>query len=348
MAMVETVRPVRDVGFRPFPALATLIGIVLLLMPWYGPESVNWGDDSAGLALISFLSGALFFLLGGLSWVSGSRIERPYRNAISYVFMALLALFLMAPFLWMLLVSLHPSRSPIPTFENLVPAELAWENYRLVIFNEFAPVGRFFLNTSFVVVSVVVLQLLVTSLAAYAFARLRFKGREVVFTVFLLSMMFAGPVTQIPVYLLVRSAGLLDTFAALIVPSIGSAFSVFLLRQFFMQIPKELDEAARIDGAGDLAIYWRVIMPLSKTALATAGVFTFIAVWRDFFWPLIAMSSLHKFTLEVGLSFFKNSYGDTNWPLSMAAAMVVMIPLLIVFLFAQRYFVRGITLGSIK
>jgi multiple sugar transport system permease protein len=348
MAMVNTVRPERKVGFRPLPALSTIGGLILLLLPWFGPDAVNWGDDSAGVALMSFLVGALAFLLGGFFWVSDSKVEKPYRNAVSYFFMSLLAIFLMAPFVWMLLVSLHPSRSPIPTFENLIPAELAFENYQLVIFNEFAPVGRFFLNTSFVVIMVVGLQLLVTSLAAYAFARLQFKFREVIFTVFLLSMMFAGPVTQIPVYLMVRSAGLLDTFTALIVPSIGSAFSVFLLRQFFMQIPKELDEAARIDGAGDLAIYWKVIMPLSKTALATAGVFTFILVWRDFFWPLIAMSSLHKFTLEVGLSFFKNSYGDTNWPLSMAAAMVVMIPLLIVFLFAQRYFVRGITLGSIK
>jgi multiple sugar transport system permease protein len=169
-----------------------------------------------------------------------------------------------------------------------------------------------------------------------------------VFVAFLLSMMFAGPVTQIPVYLMVRSFGWLDTYWALIVPGVSSAFSIFLLRQFFMQIPMELDEAARLDGAGEFRIYSRLVLPMSKAALATAGVFTFIGVWTDFFWPLLATDSLHMRTLEVGLSVFKNSYGGTNWPLQMTAAVVVMVPILVVFLLLQRHFVKGITMGSIK
>jgi multiple sugar transport system permease protein len=262
--------------------------------------------------------------------------------------MLALAAFLMAPFVWMVLVSLHENRDKIPELHNIVPDRAHWENYGIVLLKSEIPVGRFFVNSLVVSVAVVLGQLFVCSLAAYGFARLRFKGRDPLFVVFLLSMMFAGPVTQIPVYLMVRSFGWLDTYMALIVPGVSSAFSIFLLRQFFMQIPQELDEAARLDGAGEFRIYSRLVMPMSKAALATAGVFTFIGVWTDFFWPLLATDSLHMRTLEVGLSVFKNSYGETNWPLQMTAAVVVMVPILVVFLLLQRHFVKGITMGSIK
>lgn len=276
------------------------------------------------------------------------RTKAVLKGVVTWALLLGLAAFMMAPFVWMILVSLHPSRAPIPTLENLVPETIAWSNYGLVLFNEELPVFRFVLNSVLVTGAVVLGQLLVCSLAAYGFARLEFRGRDTVFNLFLLSMMFAGVVTQIPVYLLVRSLGWLDTYAALIVPGLSSAFNIFLLRQFFMQIPKELDEAARLDGAGDLKIYARVIMPLSQAALATAGAFSFVAVWTDFFWPLLATNSVRMRTLEVGLSVFKNSYGATNWPLQMTAAVITMVPMAIVFLFAQRYFVRGITMGSIK
>jgi multiple sugar transport system permease protein len=267
---------------------------------------------------------------------------------MSYALMLALAAFLMAPFVWMVLVSLQPNRSPIPELGDLWPKQAHWENYGTVLLQSEVPVARFFVNSIVVAVAVVLGQLLVCSLAAYGFARLRFRGRDAVFVVFLLSMMFAGPVTQIPVYLMVRSFGWLDTYAALIVPGVSSAFSIFLLRQFFAQIPSELDEAARIDGAGEFKIYWRLILPMSKAALATAGVFTFISVWTDFFWPLLATDSLHMRTLEVGLSIFKNSYGGMNWPLQMTAAVVVMLPILVVFLALQKHFVKGVTMGSIK
>ncbi|MCH7905428.1 MAG: carbohydrate ABC transporter permease [Armatimonadetes bacterium] len=270
------------------------------------------------------------------------------KTALSYTLMIALAVFLMAPFVWMVLVSLHESRTAIPTLDNLIPAKFHWENYTTVLIRSEIPVGRFFFNSMFVSTCVVLGQLLVCSLAAYAFARLRFKGRDAIFIAFLLSMMFAGPVTQIPVYLMLRNFGWLDTYLALIVPGVSSAFAIFLLRQFFIQIPIELDEAARLDGAGEFKIYWRLIMPMSKAALATAGVFTFIGVWTDFFWPLLATDSLHMRTLEVGLSIFKNSYGATNWPLQMTAAVIVMLPILVVFVVLQRYFVKGITMGSIK
>lgn len=273
---------------------------------------------------------------------------KAFKTLASYLLMLALAAFLMAPFVWMVLVSLHPRKSEIPSIEHLIPHQPQWSNYDFVLRHETLPVARFFVNSAVTAVSVVVLQLLITSLAAYGFARLRFRGRGWVFGLFLGSMMFAGPVTQIPVYLLLRDLQWLDTFMALIVPGVSSAFSVYLLRQFFLQIPLELEEAARIDGAGDLRIYWKIALPLSKAALATAGAFTFIGVWTDFFNPLIFTNTTEMRTLEVGLSIFKNSYGGTNWPLQMTAAVIVMLPLLMVFLFTQRYFVKGITLGSIK
>lgn len=270
------------------------------------------------------------------------------KSVLTYLVLIALAVFLVAPFVWMVLVSLHPNKAPIPPLHQIVPDTPSWSNYGFVLNHPTLPVGRFFLNSLMVTVSLVVSQLLITSLAAYAFARLDFRGKEVIFALFLGSMMFAGPVTQIPVFLMLKSLGWLDTYAALIVPGVSSAFSVFLLRQFFLQIPKELDEAARMDGASDLRIYWRVVMPLSKAALATCAAFSFFGAWTDFFNPLIFTNSTEMRTLEVGLSIFKNSYGGTNWPLQMAAAVIVMVPLLLVFLFTQRFFTRGITLGSIK
>lgn len=270
------------------------------------------------------------------------------KKAGSYWLLTLLAFILFAPFIWMILVALHPPKTPIPPLAEIIPHEPAWSNFKQVLFSPTLPISRFFFNTIFVTSTVVALQLLITSMAGYGLSRLRWKGREVAFWLFLGSMMFAGPVTQIPVYLLLKSLGWLDTYYALIVPGISSAFSVFLLRQFFLQLPFELDEAARIDGAGDWTIYSRVILPLGKPALATAGAFTFFAVWTDFFNPLISTNSTQMRTLEVGLSIFKNSYGGENWPLQMTAALIVMAPLVIVFLFVQRFFVRGIMLGSIK
>ncbi|MBL8066973.1 MAG: carbohydrate ABC transporter permease [Armatimonadetes bacterium] len=270
------------------------------------------------------------------------------RRALAYAALIALAAFLVAPFAWMVLVSLHPTRAPIPDYGELIPAHAQWQNYWLVLTNSEVPVARFALNSVFVAVCVVSGQLVVCSLAAYGLARIRFPGADAVFFLFVASMMFAGVVTQIPVYLLMRDLHWLDTYAALVVPGLSSAFNVFLLRQFMVGIPRELDEASQIDGAGHLRIYAQVVMPLCKPALATAAAFTFFAVWTDFFWPLLATNSMRMRTLEVGLSIFKNSYGATNWPLQMAAAVVTLMPMVVVFVLAQRWFVRGIQMSGIK
>lgn len=324
-------------------------GIASLVGAW-----IAWGWQSGDMPAASkspiVVAIALIFAVLGLFQIGVGSM----RKAGSYVVLLAIATFLITPFIWMLVISLHPPKTPIPPLAEMLPRDpqgglsFAWSNYSFVLFHPNLPVARFFINTIFVTISVVLGQLFVASLAAYGFARLRFRGREWVFALFLGSMMFAGPVTQIPVYLLLRDLHWLDTYWALIIPGVSSAFSIFLLRQFFLQIPKELDEAARMDGAGDFLIYWRVVLPLSRAALATCAAFTFIGVWTDFFGPLIYTNTTEMRTLEVGLSIFKNSYGGTNWPLQMTAAVIVMLPLLIVFLFTQRYFVKGITLGSIK
>ena len=266
----------------------------------------------------------------------------------SAIMLWILAIFLMAPFVWMLFISLHERHEPIPKIQDTIPTQWHFDNYSWVLFNPTLPVSRFFWNSVFVTTSVVILQLLFTSMAAYAFARLSFRGSKTLFAIFLGSMMFAGSVMQIPVYLMIKGLGWLDTYWALIVPGISSSFSVFLLRQFMLSIPKELDEAAKLDGASDFQVYSRVILPLSKASLATAGAFTFFAVCTDFFGPLIYTSSTEMRTLEVGLSVFKNSYGESQWPLQMTAVVIVMVPLIVVFLFSQRFFIKGVLMGANK
>jgi len=273
---------------------------------------------------------------------------RATKQALTYLGLAALAAFLLFPFVWMLLVSLQPSKAPLPELGQIFENAKHWENYAIVLFRTPVPVGRFFFNSVLVAVVVVIGQVLVSAMAGFGLARYRFAGRDTVFGLFIGSMMFAGAVTQIPVFLMLRSWGWLDTYAALIVPALSSSFNVFLLRQFFLAIPKEIEEAAYLDGAKDWTIFSRLFLPMSKPALATVASFTFIATWTDFFWPLMATQSQSMRTLEVGLSIFQAGYQGNNWPLQMAAAVITLLPVLVVFLLLQKSFVRGVTLGALK
>ncbi len=272
------------------------------------------------------------------------------RKAILYALLILLALTTITPFVWMLLTSLHPPLSPIPTAGRLIPAQWAWGNYARVLFFPELPVARFALNSIVVTAAVVLLQLIICSLAAYAFARMTFRGRDALFALFLLTMMIPATVMIVPLFLTTHKMGLLNTYAGLILPYpyLSTAFGTFLLRQYFVSLPRSLDEAARLDGASDLQVYWHIVLPSSKPALATLGAFGFIWTWTDFYWPMLATSSTEMRTLEVGLSIFKDAYGGTNWPLQMTAAVIVMVPALLVFLALQRHFVKGVVLSGIK
>ena len=273
------------------------------------------------------------------------------RSLCLYGVLALLAVATIAPLVWMVFTSLHPPLSPIPTPDRLFrPERWAFSNYAYVLSFPELPVVRFIVNSIVVTASVVLVQLVICSLAAYGFARMTFRGRDTLFVIFLLTMMIPATVIVVPLFLTVHKMGMLNTYAGLILPYpyLSTAFGTFLLRQFFMTIPQSLDEAARLDGASDLRIWWHIVMPSAKPALATLAAFGFIWAWTDFYWPMLATSTVDMRTLEVGLSIFKDAYGTTNWPLQMTAAVIVMAPALGFFLLLQRYFVKGVVLTGIK
>jgi multiple sugar transport system permease protein len=259
----------------------------------------------------------------------------------SYVVLTLLAVACLVPFVWMVLTAFKPDNEVFN--RSWIPSRLAWENFSRAF--TFFPFARFLINTIVVAVSSTGVHLVTSCLAAYAFARLRFRGREVLFLLYLGTLMVPQQVTIVPLFLMMRDIGWVDTFWALILPSAFHALGVFLLRQFFMTIPRELEESAFIDGASRLRILWQIILPLSKPALATLGLFTFIREWNSFLWPLIVTTSPDMRTLSVGLSLFTGQYG-TEWNLLMAAATVTLLPTLLIFACAQRYFVEGIALSG--
>lgn len=228
-----------------------------------------------------------------------------------------------------------------------IPSAPRWENYLAVW--KVIPFARFVANTAIVTGLCILGQVVTASAVAFAFARLRFRGKKVLFALLLSTMMLPGQVTMIPLFMLFNALGWVDTLKPLIVPSWfgGSAFYIFLLRQFFTSIPLALDEAAKIDGCTPFGIYWRVILPLSKPALATVALFSFVEHWNDFLRPLIYVHSLEKQTLAVGLRSFQGQHG-TDFHLLMSASVMALIPLLVVFFIAQRHFVRGIALTGMK
>ncbi len=247
------------------------------------------------------------------------------------------------PFIWLLSTSLKIRGTEFTFPPVWIPRPAVWANYYNAFFNSGLPFPRFLLNTSVITVASMIGTLFSASLAGFGFARMRFPGRDKLFLLVLATLMLPEIVTQIPSYLLFRVFGWIDTFLPLIVPTFlgGGAFYIFLFRQFFMSIPYELDEAARIDGASTRQIYLRVILPLSKPVLSTVAVFTFLNSWNSFLGPLIYLNSLENMTLAVGLRAFQGLRG-TEWNLMMAAAALMMVPVLIVFFLAQRYFVEGI------
>jgi multiple sugar transport system permease protein len=268
-----------------------------------------------------------------------ARRHLPLFAPASYTLLTVLAVACLIPFVWMVLTALKPDTEVF----NLawLPSRPAWENFPRAF--TYFPFARFLSNTVVVAVGATGLHLVTSILAAYAFARLRFRGRDALFLLYLGTLMIPQQVTIVPLFLMMRDIGWVDTFWALILPSAFHALGVFLLRQFFLSIPRELEESALIDGAGRLRILLQIILPLSKPALATLAVFTFIREWNAFLWPLIVTTSPEMRTLPVGLSLFNGQYG-TEWHLLMAAATVTLLPTLLIFALAQRYFVQGIAL----
>lgn len=267
------------------------------------------------------------------------------RRVLFYLLLIIIAVVMLVPFLWMVSTSLKEQYDAVKIPPVWVPIPPRWQNY-IDLFTQ-QPMLQFMLNTIKIVFFVVLGQLFFSSLAAYSFARIKFQGRTVMFFFYIATLMVPGQVTMIPTYLMFAKVGFTDTHWALILPAFFSAFGVFLLRQFFMSLPKELEEAAEIDGCNPFTTYWRIMLPLIVPAMLTLGVFTLMNTWNDYMGPLIYLSTPEKYTMTLGIAYFKGIY-TTQWNLVMAGSVLSVIPILIAYLCAQKYFVEGIAFSGVK
>jgi multiple sugar transport system permease protein len=255
-----------------------------------------------------------------------------------------LALVMLAPLLWMLVISLS-SLAESQRYPPSLPTTLHWGNFAAAW--DGSPFARWMVNSAVVSVTCVVSNLVFCSLAGYAFARLRFPGNQLVFLAILATLMVPFQVVMIPSLLIVKHLGLVDTLPALILPNLVTPFGIYLLRQFFQTLPIELEEAARIDGAGRLRTLRSILLPLMGPPLTTVAVLTFLQVWNDFLWPLVVTSSPSTMTVQLGLATFQSQH-FTNWPLLMAASVMSQLPVMLLFLAGQRFFVSSIANTGIK
>jgi multiple sugar transport system permease protein len=276
--------------------------------------------------------------------VTAPRRRRSRRPSGWHLVLFPLALVMATPLLWMLLTSLS-TLEETRRFPPGLPSSLHFENFTDAWHQE--PLGHWLLNSAIVSITCVVSNLVLCSLAGYAFARIRFIGRGVLFVLLLATLMVPFQVVMIPSLLIVKHLGLVDTLPALIAPNLATAFGIYLLRQFFVSLPVELEEAAVLDGAGRLRILFGILLPLMGPPLSTLGVLTFLWTWNDFLWPLVVTSSPEVMTVQIGLASFQGSH-FTNWPVLMAGTLISQLPVLLLFLLGQRYFVSSIATSGIK
>jgi len=268
------------------------------------------------------------------------------RSALMYLLLGGIAIAMLLPLLWMVSTAFKSPTEDIfqfppqfipssPTFENFVAA---WES---------APFGRYFFNSLVIAIATVVLNLVLCSLAAYPLARLTFKGREIIFSLVVATILIPFQIVMIPLYIFAVRLGLLNTYLGAIFPSIASAFGIFLMRQAFQTVPKELEEAARIDGCSELGIWWHIMMPSVRPALVTLALFVFIGSWGDFLWPLLVLDRPEYYTLPLGVNRLAGSF-SFNWRLISAGSVISIVPVILVFIAAQRYIVPSETGSGVK
>jgi multiple sugar transport system permease protein len=255
-------------------------------------------------------------------------------------------LLFLGPFAWLVLTSLKTPSEIFAVPTVWIPEKLQWSNY--VDATQMIPFVRYTLNTLYICFFSIVGQLIASPLVAYALARMKFKGRNFIFFLMMGTMILPFQVTMIPLYVLFNKMEMINTYWPLILPNFfGSAFYIFMLRQFFLSIPFELTESAKIDGASEFRIYWQIILPLSKPALYTVALFTFLGTWGDFLGPLIYLNDPEKWTLSIGLRSFIGEY-DVEWGMLMAASTLFTVPIIVLYFFVQRQFIQGITLTGFK
>jgi multiple sugar transport system permease protein len=265
-------------------------------------------------------------------------------DIVSHVLLVIIALLVLFPFFWMLDTALKPNNQVFEFPPSFIPSSIQWGNF--VEAWTYLPFGHFIFNTLVVAVGGTLLVVLTSSLAAYAFARLQFPGRDAVFVLYLGTLMVPQAVLVVPQFFLIKDLQWINTYQALILPGAFTAFGTFLLRQFFKGIPIELEEAAKLDGCSRLRILFQVILPLSTAALAVLGLFTFIGFWNNFLWPLIVVNTPDRATIPLGLQMFQGQHG-TVWNQMMAGATIAIIPGLILLIFVQKYLVQGISLTGL-
>jgi len=279
-------------------------------------------------------------------YLQPSHWRRNIWNLIIYLMLIVGSLMFILPLFWALSSSFKSDYQVMQYPPQWIPSPLRWQNYPEAL--TYVPFGRFALNTLFIAALAILGNLLSCTIIAYGFARLRAPGKNFFFILMLSTMMLVEPVRIIPLYIEFNKLGWIDSYLPLIVPAFfGSPFYIFLLRQFFMNIPLELEEAALIDGANRLQILWKVIVPLSKPALAAVAIFNFQGVWNDFLYPLVFLHKQSNYTIALGLNFFRSTY-TVHWGYLMAASIVALLPMVIIFFIAQRYFIQGITFTGIK
>lgn len=265
----------------------------------------------------------------------------PWTTGLLYGVLVLYAVITILPFAWALSASFKPLAEIAAGGANLIPHTFTWDNYRTIFVQE--PLfGRWLLNSMIAAIAITLFNLLFNSMAGYALARIAFPGNQIWFWVILAALMIPGQVTLLPKFLILKSLGWLNTYTGLIVPATVNATFIFMMRQFFINFPKELEEAAALDGLGRFETFFRVVLPLAKPALAAQTIFVFMGAWNEFLVPLVIMADPEMFTLPVGLNAFKGQY-ISYWNYIMAASMIFTLPALAIYAFFNRYFIQGLS-----
>ncbi|PAE42861.1 carbohydrate ABC transporter permease [Bacillus sp. 7884-1] len=278
------------------------------------------------------------------NYFKSANFKKKTGQTIVLIILILGSLLILSPIWWMIATSLKDMKEIMTYPPTFIPKEWHWENYLTTL--QKGPFLQYTLNTLFITFFVVIGNVVANSFIAYGFAKIQFKGRNVLFACVLATMMIPGFVTLVPQYVIYAKLGWLNTYLPLILPAFfGSAFNIFLLRQFFLTIPNELIEAAKIDGANHLYIWWKIFIPLAKPAIATVAIFSFNGAWNDFLGPLLYINDESLYTLQLGMQIFKGQ-NDTQWNFLMAGSIMVLLPVITIFFFFQRYFIEGMNLTA--
>jgi multiple sugar transport system permease protein len=276
---------------------------------------------------------------------AGGAGGRRAARVLLYALLVLGAVLALLPMVWMVSASLMPTGEANSYPPRLFPSRVTFEHYGQLFTR--LNLGRYLLNSTIVAVAATLISVLVNSMAGYAFAKFRFRGRDPLFRVLTTSLVIPVQVSMLPLFLLMKQLGLINSYWGVIIPSMASIFGIFLIRQYTLSLPDDLLDAARVDGASELRIYWSVVLPVIRPILATLGIWTFLATWNDFMWPLIVLSDERRYTLPVALA---NLVGEhvMDTELMMAGSVLTVLPVLLVFLFLQRYYIQGVMAGSVK